>query len=47
MQRTAYRAAATAGRSGPEVEKDGQCGEEIAGLWKQLKAMTKGDKRRG
>ena len=47
MQRTAYRAAATAGKSGPEVERDSQCSDEISALWKQVKVMLKGDKRRG
>lgn len=50
-QRTAYRAALTLGKSGPEVERDGKCSEEIATLWgevkKKLAPVKKGARVRG
>jgi len=36
-QRTPYRAALTLGKSGPEVERDGKCADEIGDLWTEIK----------
>jgi chromosome partitioning protein len=42
-QRMPYRAALTVGKSGPEVERDGKCAEEIKALWAEVKKLaTKG-----
>lgn len=35
--RQAYVAGVTVGKTGPEVERDGKCGEEIDALWATLK----------
>jgi chromosome partitioning protein len=39
-QRMPYRAALTLGKSGPEVERDGKCAEEIRSLWAEVKALA-------
>lgn len=47
-QRMAYRAALTHGKTGPEVEKDSKCFDEIKSLWSEVKkAVTKGAKVHG
>lgn len=38
--RQAYMAAATVGKSGPEVEKDGVARKEIDALWRQVKELV-------
>lgn len=38
--RKAYVSAMTAGKSGPEVERDGQCRKEIDALWAVLKRQS-------
>lgn len=44
-QRMPYRAALTLGKSGPEVERDGKCAEEIRSLWAEVKTLAaKGDR---
>lgn len=44
-QRMAYRAALTHGKTGPEVDRDGRCGDEIKSLWSEIKkAVAKGAK---
>jgi len=40
--RMAYIAAMTAGKSAPEIEKDGQARKEIDALWTAVKKLTKG-----
>jgi chromosome partitioning protein len=39
-QRMPYRAALTLGKSGPEVERDGKCAEEIRSLWAEVKILA-------
>lgn len=47
-QRTAYRSALTSGKTGPEIERDGKCAEEIEPLWAEIKRLAaKGARARG
>lgn len=39
--RRSYISAPTLGKTGPEIEKDGKCAEEIDGLWAELKAALR------
>ena len=46
-QRMPYRAALTLGKSGPEVERDGKCAEEIRALWAEVKLLAEKGIRHG
>lgn len=47
-QRLPYRAALTKGLTGPEVDRDGRCAEEIKALWSEMKkAVAKGARKHG
>ncbi len=45
-RREAYAASATLGKSGPEVERDKACAEEIDSLWADIRAGL-GIKKKG
>lgn len=47
-QRQPYRAGLTKGLTGPEVDRDGKCADEIKALWAEIKkAVAKGVRKHG